>query len=120
MYGFDREFQRTVAREQIKRFGDTHDGYLVQVDFLHQYGKLENEKRRRQLSVLEACECVVAECGLGFSFEAEVERLRKAFLTRNLGSMRSIPSLDRLLMGLTVMRISADGKFGQKVVPLKT
>lgn len=76
IYGFEREFQRTVVREQIKKFGDTNSSYLVQVDFLHRYGKLENRKRRRQLSVLEACECVVAECGLGSSFETEVERLR--------------------------------------------
>ena len=53
----------------------------MHVDFFHRRGKLENGKRRR-MSVLEACENVVAEFGLGRSFEREVERLRQIYQKR--------------------------------------
>jgi hypothetical protein len=79
-YGFDHEFQRNVAREESKAFGDPDDGYLAQVDFFHRQGQLENGKRHR-LSILEACEYVVAKFRVpGKTFEHAVERLRKAYL----------------------------------------
>lgn len=80
-YRLDREFHRTAARLHGEAFGDPHEGYLVHVDFFHRRGKLENGKRRR-MSVLEACENVVAEFGLGRSFEREVERLRQIYQKR--------------------------------------
>jgi hypothetical protein len=81
-YGLDREFHRTVARLHGEAFGDPDEGYLAHVDFFRRPGKLENGKRRR-MSVLEACENVVAEFGLsGRSFESEVERLRQLYQKR--------------------------------------
>jgi hypothetical protein len=75
-YGFDREFQRTAARVQGELFG-TEAIFLVQVDFLHRVGKLEQNGSRRKLSVREACEMVAAESGFpGQSFASAVEHLR--------------------------------------------
>jgi hypothetical protein len=88
-YGFDREFQQTANRLQCELFGDPDDGYLRQVTFLHEVGKLEPPKvdgepsRRRKLGILEACECVVAESGMraphSSTFEAAVDHLRKVY-----------------------------------------
>jgi hypothetical protein len=60
------------------------DIFLSKVDRLHRDGKIVDGKRR-PISVLEACECVVAEWGLGAlttTFDAEVQRLRQAWLSR--------------------------------------
>jgi hypothetical protein len=64
----------------LSRAGD--ERFLRKVDHLRRNGKIIAGKHHR-MSDLEACECVVAEWGLGAlgtSFEVEVERLRKAWI----------------------------------------
>lgn len=78
-YGFDREFQRNIARAESKAFGDPDDGYLVQVNFFRRPRRLRQGDKRP--SIIEACEHVVAKFGVsGKTFEHAVERLRKAYL----------------------------------------
>jgi hypothetical protein len=90
-YGFNHEFERTASWWQHELFVDPDDGYYKQVDFLRDIGKLElhtegkkkGSRYRRQLSLHEACEHVVAESGLpGSSFEGAVLRLRRGYLKR--------------------------------------
>jgi hypothetical protein len=81
-YRLDDEFKRTAARLHGEAFGNPDEGYLVQVDFFHQRGKLEESGKRRRMGVVEACELIVAEFGLGQSFENEVERLRHIYRKR--------------------------------------
>jgi hypothetical protein len=88
-YRLDREFHRTAAR-----LHDPDEGYLVHVDFFHRRGKLENGKRR-QMSVLEACEIVVAEFGLGRSFEREASDLPKAKAVQSIGGQFAISGRKR-------------------------
>jgi hypothetical protein len=65
---------RNLSRVDDERF-------LSIVDRLLRAGKTIAGKDRR-MSISEACECVVAEWGLGVlttTFDVEVERLRKAY-----------------------------------------
>jgi hypothetical protein len=69
-YGLDKEFMQNIPHADVKA-----NSYLIQVDQLYLYGDGE-----RRFSVLEACEFVVAEHGIGSTtttFEVEVERLRQ-------------------------------------------
>jgi hypothetical protein len=58
--------------------------YLNKIDLLLRDGKLIGGKHR-SMNIQEACECVVAEWGLGVTFEKEVERFRQAWLKTRTG-----------------------------------
>jgi hypothetical protein len=69
-YGLDKEFMQNIPHADVKA-----NSHLFQVDHLYLYGDGE-----RRYSVVEACEFVVAEHGIGSTtttFEVEVERLRQ-------------------------------------------
>jgi hypothetical protein len=112
-YGLGREFERNAAKAQVEIFGDPVEGFLVQVRFLVTRGKLENGARRR-LSVREACECVAAESGIGETFEAAVERLRKAYSAHPPAQTAAPPNLGTMLLALGASRIVEQEFLGKK------
>jgi hypothetical protein len=93
LWGLDGKFVRQVRAALT-------DIRLIQIDQLYLYGKSDfrgDIGDGRRLDVLEACELVVAEHGLGSpkaSFESEVERLRHAWMqTRQVRSVRPPPQI---------------------------
>jgi len=108
-YGLDQKFERSAKRLQVEMFGDPLDGYLAQVAFLVERGKLEkrgDRRWRRRLSIREACKYVVAETGLpAASFEAAVDRLRKQYLAHPRSDNSPILDLEAAMISLGARRI---------------
>jgi hypothetical protein len=112
-YGLGREFERNAAKAQVEIFGSSIGGFLAQVRFLVIRGKLENGARRR-LSVREACECVTAESGIGETFEAAAERLRKAYSAHPPTQTAAPLNLGTTLLALAASRIVKQEFLGKK------